>query len=180
MSSIRLCVGAALFLLAAAAPGLAAEDPEICRAESGDTAIEACNRVINSGKHPQGVVATAYVNRGQEWYIKKENDKALADFTAAIKLNKGPDIALAFGNRANVLRRKDQKEAAIADYSKAIGMVKDYTAAYVGRGLCYEDTGRKDLAIADYKKALAMQARFDDGKWAHETARRRLEQLKSD
>ena len=53
-----------LGLLAGAVTALAATDPEICLDDSGDVAIEACNRVINSGRYSTEEVATAYINRG--------------------------------------------------------------------------------------------------------------------
>lgn len=156
------------------APAARADDPEICRVESGDTAIEACNRVISGGHYSQAQVATAYVNRGQEYYVKRDYDRAYSDFTTAIKINAGPDIALAYGNRGNVNKQKNKLDAAIADYTNAIGLEPVYPSAYTGRGLCYEDSGKASLAIADYQKALSLPQRFDDGKWAHETAQKRL------
>ncbi|MBS0242347.1 MAG: tetratricopeptide repeat protein [Proteobacteria bacterium] len=180
---MRHCLSSGLVVLSlvafAASPARAADDPEICRAESGDVAIEACNRVINSGKYSQAQLATAYVNRGQEYYVKKDYDRAYADFSMAIKINAGPDIAIAYGNRGNVDRQKNNLQAAIADYTNAVGLDPQYPAAFTGRGLTYEDLGKTALAIADYKHALSLKQRFDDGKWAHETAQRHLDKLKA-
>jgi hypothetical protein len=44
------------------APAIAADDPEICHIQSGKTAIEACNWVINSGKYPKNTIADAYTS----------------------------------------------------------------------------------------------------------------------
>ena len=52
------------------APTMAADDPEICRVQSGKTAFEACNRVINSGKCPENTIADSYTGHGQAWNVK--------------------------------------------------------------------------------------------------------------
>jgi Tfp pilus assembly protein PilF len=74
----------------------------------------------------------------------------------------------------------DQTDAAIADYTKAIGLDRAYTAAYTGRGMEYEKKGQRNLAIADYKTALGMPQKYQDGRWAHEKARDRLKVLGAD
>lgn len=164
-------------LVLASGSALAADDAETCQMDSGEIAIAACDRVIASPRRAPAVRATALVNRGQEWYLKMDYDRAHADFSAAIRINRGPDIAVAYGNRGNVNKVRGNCRAAIQDYGKAITLVRDYPAAYVGRGLCHEELGEPGRAIGDYKMALTLPRRFDDGQWAHETAQRRLDQL---
>ncbi len=45
-------------------------------------------------------------------------DRAIADYNEAIRLN--PNLANAFGNRANAYVRKGNNNGAIADYNEAI------------------------------------------------------------
>jgi tetratricopeptide (TPR) repeat protein len=153
-----------------------ADDRKTCQAESGNVAIEACNRVINSGRYRSDEVADAYINRGQEYYVKKEYDQAVEDATQAIRLNPKGSI-LAFGNRANALAMKGEHQRAIEDYTQAIKLDRNYAAAYTGRGLERQKIDDVRGAIADYKAALDAPAKYDDGRWAHDTARKRLKEL---
>lgn len=167
---------AAAVLGALAGAAVAADDRDICQKESGDVAIAACNRAINSGKYKGSSLAIVYVNRGAEWKAKKENDKALADYTRAIKLDSS--IPAIYNNRANIYRERGEFDRAIADYSTAIRLDPVYTAAFTNRGLAYERKDMVDKAREDYQAALAVPPKHNDGKWAQDTARERLEQLK--
>ncbi len=93
----------------------------------------------------------------------------------AIRLK--PQTILAYGNRGNAKSMLKQPDAAIADYTKAIANDREYTAAYTGRAMEYENKGQKDLAIADYRAALRVKQKYQDGKWAHDKARERLKAL---
>jgi tetratricopeptide (TPR) repeat protein len=154
----------------------AADDWKTCYAESGDVAIAACTRAIQSGKYKSKDLATLYVNRGAEWDNKKEYDKELADLSDAIRYDaKQPAI---YKNRATVFRFRGETERALADYTTAIGLDPLYTAAYVNRGLLYEeDKNDRERAKADYRAALAVPPKFSDGAWAHTTARAHLDKL---
>lgn len=168
------------FLLAAS--GLAADvavasDSDICFRESGEVAIAACNRVISSARSTRNELVDAYSNRGQEYYAKKDYDRAISDFDAAIKLDSR--AILAHGNRANAWYMKGQFDRAINDYTRAISLDREYTAAYAGRGLAFEKKGDKGRAIADYKAALSVKQKYQDGKWAHDNARQRLQVLEA-
>jgi tetratricopeptide (TPR) repeat protein len=152
-----------------------ADDNQTCYKASGDTAIAACTRVIDSSRSTKDNLIDAYTNRGQEYYIKKNYAQAVADFDMAIRLK--PQTILAYGNRGNAKSMLKQPDAAIADYTKAIANDREYTAAYTGRAMEYENKGQKDLAIADYRAALRVKQKYQDGKWAHDKARERLKAL---
>src|SRR5262245_41122697 len=93
-----------------------ADDGEICRRESGDIAIAACNRVISSRSSSQRHIVDAYINRGQLFYEGKDDDRALADFSRAISMN--PREPQAFRNRGNCWYVKGNYDRAIADYTQ--------------------------------------------------------------
>jgi tetratricopeptide (TPR) repeat protein len=173
----RRLVGAALFVAACLflGPAVAADDRDTCRVDPSETAIAACTRVINSGSSTREDLVDAYTNRGQLQFAQKDYDRALADFTIALGLN--PHFAIALGNRANCYFDNRDFDRAIADYSQAIGIDANYTAAYAGRAMSYERKGDSLNAIADYRSALAVQQKFQDGRWAHEKARERLQAL---
>jgi tetratricopeptide (TPR) repeat protein len=172
--------GALLF----AANSAVADDGDICFRESGDAAIAACNRVIDSKGSTLKSRADAYNNRGQEWYGKKDYDRAIADFDSAINLNPkgltkyGAASVQARSNRGNVYSAKGDAKLAIASYAAAIAIDPEFPAAYTGRGLQYEKLGEIDKARADFKAALPLKPKYPDGQWAIDTARRHIEALK--
>jgi tetratricopeptide (TPR) repeat protein len=161
-------------LTLAAAPAVA-QDTEVCRGHT-DNALAACTRVIISRNSTREQVGDAYINRGQHYYEQKNNDKAIEDFNRAIPL-KPKWLAMAYGNRGNAYYAKGEDDKAIDSYDKAIELEPKYTAALTARGLLYEKAGAIERAKADYEASLATNSIFEDNKWAHETARKHLDNL---
>jgi tetratricopeptide (TPR) repeat protein len=131
-------------------------DPDFkaCEESSGDAAIAACDRAIASGKFQGDLLSQLHNNRGVEYKTKKDIDRALADFSEAIKLN--PKNLLAYNNRGNTLLDKNDYDAAIADYNAAIAVDPKYLNAYSGLGDTYKNKKDYDLAIDNYRKALSL------------------------
>jgi tetratricopeptide (TPR) repeat protein len=75
--------------LCGALPAIAGpnEDNQACSKESGDVAIAACNRAINSRRFSGHALAIIYDNRGVEYYNKQDWDRAIADFSMTIKID---------------------------------------------------------------------------------------------
>jgi tetratricopeptide (TPR) repeat protein len=74
----------------------------------------------------------AIINRGVACFAKKDYDRAIADYSAAIKLD--PGIALASNNRGRVFLAQKEYGLAIADYDQAIQLKPDYAKALYWRG----------------------------------------------
>ena len=98
--------------------------------------------------------ANAVNNRGIAWQAKGNLDRAIADHTRAIALDPKDDAVGAYRFRSIALRLKGETDRAIADASEAIRLYPDYNAAYVDRGLAYEDKRDLQRARADYNQAL--------------------------
>src|SRR4051794_21558198 len=115
---VRL-LGSAAFIAAAMMPvtHAIADDKETCKA-SGDEAIAACNRLIDSGRYQGRDLVTAYFNRGLLWSTKGDSDRAIADFSQVIRLD--ANIPWAYNNRAALWRAKGDLDRAIADLDQAI------------------------------------------------------------
>ena len=116
--------------------------------------------------------AAAYINRGLAYDNKQDHERAMADYTKGIELD--PNNALAYNNRGIAYSRRGDYQRAIGDHSEAIRIDPLYTAAFTNRGLAYERVGRRELAVKDFRTALALPQKYDNGEWAHRTARERL------
>jgi tetratricopeptide (TPR) repeat protein len=73
-----------------------------------------------------GVWADSY-SRGNDYYRKGEYDRAIADYTKAIKLD--PKHAFFYNNRGIAYGKKGDRKQAIADYRKALEIDPSYQRA---------------------------------------------------
>src|ERR1700677_450526 len=120
-------------LLMVAGPLLAASDWDDCKAASPDLdrAIAGCTRLIDNGQETVHYRAVAYANRAGAYVNKKDNDRAIADASEAIRLD--PGLALAYTNRAGAYVNKGDADRAIADANEAIGFDPGYAPAFANR-----------------------------------------------
>jgi len=96
--------------------------------------------------------ADVYFNRALS-HEKLENfDKAIGDYTEAVKLNKR--FSDAYFNRAALYQQKKQFDKAIKDYGRVIKLNPKDDIAYYNRGILYVEAGNKDKAIEDFEKAM--------------------------
>ncbi len=119
--------------------------------------------------------ANARNNRANANRALKRYPAALQDFDELIRTQ--PNYIHAYYNRGLVHRDLNNHDDAIRDFGATIAQDKDYTAAYTSRGMTYERTGARDKAIADFRAAIAAPAKYNNGAWAHRTARERLKAL---
>jgi len=98
--------------------------------------------------------AAAFNKRGLAYNEKQEYDKAIDDFSEAIRLN--PKDAIAFGNRGNAYDSKQEFDKAIADYSEAIRIDPKRALAFALRGMVYTEKKDYDKAIADFSEAIRL------------------------
>ena len=105
-----------------------------------------------------------YYNRGIARSKKGETDRAISDFTKAIKMN--PRFANAYYYRGLMyLRKKGDYDQVISDYTKAIEINPRLAVAYAERALVYYLKREYDKAWEDVHKAesLGQQIRFLKG-----------------
>ncbi len=100
------------------ATSAAADDYDTCGKASGDQAIGACTRAINSGRYSGRQLAALFNNRCSEWNGKQKSEKAFADCNEAIRLN--PNHALAFFNRGTAYNAKGQYDRAIENVQRGV------------------------------------------------------------
>jgi predicted Zn-dependent protease len=114
-------------------------------------------------------------NHGHANRSLKRYDAALQDFDELIR--RQPDFIHAYYNRGLVYRDMDRNEESVRDFAATLERDKGYTAAYTSRGMAYERMGVRDKAIEDFRTALATPQKYNNGVWAHITARERLKAL---
>jgi tetratricopeptide (TPR) repeat protein len=123
-----------------------------------------------SGRQPQpaqpaaapSMSAEAYFNRGCEYLDKRDFDRAIAEFTQAIRLN--PNKAVYYGNRGVAYNRKGDYDRAIADFTAVLRInpnddeaVKYLALVLDNRGLTSVIKGDLDRAIADFTEAVQLE-----------------------
>jgi tetratricopeptide (TPR) repeat protein len=105
--------------------------------------------------------AGLYVARAQVYDLNGQNDSAIADFDAALKLNNSPVTLV---QRASSLTAKGDYDRAVADYTAALAIdTKDAKDAgieasdiYSQRGYAQFIAARYAAAAADFDKALTL------------------------
>src|SRR5678815_3632993 len=71
-----------------------------------------------------------------------------------------PTNSVAYYNRGVALQTKERWEKAIADYTEAIKLKRDYAEAYFARGVAFDETGDPERAIADYTEAINIRPNY--------------------
>jgi lipoprotein NlpI len=150
-----------LFLLMKAAP-VSSQEAERCFqegiAKNFDLAIYYCTQVIESGGLSEKKLAIAYNNRGIGYDEKRDYNRAIQDFSQAIRLD--PSYAIAYNNRGNAYRDKQDYDSAIRDYSQAIRLDPSYVIAFNNRGNAYRYKQDFDSAIRDYSQAIRLNPKY--------------------
>ena len=153
----------------------AANDAESCRnvgpgsLRDGDR-IAPCTRAIESRKFGGKTLAELYYARGGAFFFTYNYDRAIEDYTEALRLRPKDDIAgfntPVYTMRGLAFAHKRDFERAIADYSQTIRIFpKDSDqrkGAYASRAESYSKKGDVDLAIADYNELIKLnyQSRY--------------------
>ena len=167
-SILRLAVGVTLAMPASAAMTVVGSgyahscyvSAESRRATSSD--INFCTTALTEDALTDRDRAATYVNRGILMMRKKDYDKAIADYEAAIKTR--PEMAEAWVNKGIALVYKTGRdEEAISALTKGIELKTSRPeVAYYSRGLAYELTGDAKNAYYDYKQASELRPDWEE------------------
>lgn len=122
--------------------------------------IESYSEYIKN--YPEGeYLFLAYDFRGDAYNDKGDDEKAIADFTALIKIE--PDSASSYFCRGRAYRNKGDYDRAITDYTEAIRL-RQSAVYYQCRGNAFEKLRAYNEAIRDYTKAVELDpksAKYD-------------------
>jgi tetratricopeptide (TPR) repeat protein len=98
--------------------------------------------------------SSAYIDQGNAHSLAKEYDKAIEDYTEAIRLD--PNNAAAFFGRGNIYAAKRDCQKSIDDFNEAIRLNPNSPWAFDCRGLAYAATKNYDKAIKDCTEAVRL------------------------
>jgi tetratricopeptide (TPR) repeat protein len=144
-----------ILALPASAP---AQDSQTCAGSSGDAAIAICTREITSGKYTGPNLARRYYNRGVSYAAKEDNDRAIADYSEAIRLD--PTLYPPLINRGLIYFDNNDYGRAIADFSEAIRLNPKQALGFFNRGYVYAIQADTDRAIADLNEAIRLDSNY--------------------
>ncbi|HUI12892.1 MAG TPA: tetratricopeptide repeat protein [Xanthobacteraceae bacterium] len=128
-----------------------------------DDAIRLLSAAIASGKLNDDDRATSYNNRGMAYAATGAPDKAVADYSMAIKI--APVYGPAYLNRGNVFLDAGKYDEAIADFNRAIITFPGYALAYNSRGAAYYSKGNLNAALADLDTAIKLKPDYGNAYW---------------
>jgi tetratricopeptide (TPR) repeat protein len=150
----------AQFALAQGDVDLRKLDFNVCAGAEGtsDEVMAACDREIESPKNSVENRAIMHFNRGIRWANRRDYDRAIADYSEAIKLV--PTYASAYVYRADLLWHvKRDSERAMADYDEAIRVEPREAEAWRKRGVLWRSKGDYERAIGDLSEAIKRDPR---------------------
>lgn len=120
-----------------------------------DVVIASCTFVIRARNATHMARAVAFNNRGQRYLAADEGDKALADFSQAMRSS--PQYVEAYMNRAALYVARHQYARAVVDYSDVIDLTPNEARGYNAR--CWARVlwnAALDLARADCDMAVRL------------------------
>ncbi|MGH6878860.1 MAG: tetratricopeptide repeat protein [Rhizomicrobium sp.] len=148
---------AATILLAASAKAQPTPRPQDCTGKPGadrNLQIKACTALIEAAQGSPQDRAKAYKSRASAYFAIGDDDRAMADDDAAIRID--PNMASAYNGRGDIYMDRDDPDRAIAAYSQALQRDPKYVAAYTDRSYAYDQAGDFDRALADANEAIRL------------------------
>lgn len=144
--------------LAFAACSNAAVDPDAVTCADADAAtdaaVQACTRLLESGKHDASGRAAWLSNRGMHWQKAGRFEEAAEDFSEAIAL--APDDARLYLARGVTHGMAGQVDQALLDFERTIELDPESGFGYMNRATAQEKLGRYAESAASYDRAIAL------------------------
>lgn len=128
------------------------------KSASGAPNEAASQRSESSPARPVNAKVTALIESGKRATLKGDVDRAVRDFSDAIRIDpKYPD---SYAERGQALFKLGEIERAVADYSEALARDPEHAGALRARGMAYLYRGTADLALADLSKVIELAERY--------------------
>jgi tetratricopeptide (TPR) repeat protein len=97
----------------------------------------------------------ADIERGHRYVDRKNYDRAIQNYSFALKINPSNPDTYYYRGFARV--QNEEYDAAIEDFSMAIKLDPNYFGSYINRGTIFKDKGKLDEALKDYNRALKLR-----------------------
>jgi tetratricopeptide (TPR) repeat protein len=131
---------------------------EAARRGDSAAAIEHLSRAIDGGDLRLDSLARAFNNRGVVYDRLGLQDRALADYDAAIALE--PNYVHARYNRGALHNDRGDYDAAIADFDVVLQQRPNLALGFNQRGAAYFNKGLYGRAIEDFSQALRLDPKL--------------------
>lgn len=118
-----------------------------------DKALAEYNEIIRLEPERPG----SYQRRADLWMKKGDYEKAIPDWSEAIRFERPLTVVYEYSRRAAAHRMLGHEAESLADLDKAIESYPHASGAFNERAKIYEERGERDKAIDDYRSALASQ-----------------------
>src|SRR5262245_18018351 len=128
------------------------------QAADSDRGITGCSRALRTGRMDTRNRAIVSTNRGNHYSNKKDFDRAIADYSEAIRLV--PSFANAYNDRGNAYNQRHEYDRAIADLDKAIRLNPKSAIFYLNRGISWAAKTDLDRALRDYDEAIRLNPKY--------------------
>lgn len=166
-SVLLACVCTAILAAPAAVGGAIAANPsspldmsvaarEALQAGDATTAAAGYSEAIESRQLTPEQLANALINRGFAYQQLQEHDRAVDDYTAALRIDamSGKLRATALYNRGLSQQKLNHPMLAIEDFTSALFLQPEFAHAYYMRGTLLRDSGQLLFALNDFDKAI--------------------------
>lgn len=125
-----------------------------CQSADPDARIAGCTALIQAGQDAAQDLSVIYNNRGSANASKREYDRAIEDYSEAIRLS--PGTSYNYRERGKAYYSKRDYDHAIQDFSEAIRLDPSDRSAYYNRGLAYLNKNDPDSAIRDSSEVIRL------------------------
>lgn len=139
--------------IAPAAAGMS-QDLADCTAADRKSSVNACTRVMSSGRLPRSQFYIGHFNRGWANFHMGRLDAALADFDKAVSFN--PSYADSYFSRAVIQHERGAREQSLADLDRYLAKKGESVHAYLNRAQIFRARGENDRAFAELQRAGAL------------------------
>jgi len=131
---------------------------EDCKDAAPPRSIEACTQLIAAGGGKGMSLTAAYNRRGLAHQGLGDLDRAINDYSEAIRLDAKTFFARV--NRGWALNEKRDHERALLDLDEAIRLNATYAPAYNQRGNARRGMNDLDQALSDYSDAIRLDPNY--------------------
>jgi tetratricopeptide (TPR) repeat protein len=141
--------------------GQSAEDARLCLTPGehllSDASIDACTRLIDSGKLGGPVLARVHLVRSLFYGSRNDHRRSIADATKATEID--PRNPAGYSLRGSGYLETAEYDCAIDDFSKMIELMPKSVLGHTLRSTAYSKKGEHERAIADATKPIEMYPR---------------------